>query len=139
MTKSIRILIVDDHTVVRDGLEALLSAEPGMEVVGTGGDGEQAIELAGALNPDIILLDLVMPGMDGFTVLEKVRAQPHSVQWQPVIIVSAKEELEDMKKGFALEADHYITKPCQMDDILHAIRLMMKLLPHRKTSFDIDV
>lgn len=65
MNEFIRILIVDDHTVVRDGLNALISAEPGMQVVGSAADGKEAIELVEALQPDVILLDLVMPNMDG--------------------------------------------------------------------------
>ena len=60
MSEPIRILIVDDHTIVRDGLQALLSAEPGMQVVGVGANGVEAVEKARALRPDIILLDLIL-------------------------------------------------------------------------------
>jgi len=58
-TELIRILIVDDHTIVRDGLQALISAEPGMQVIGVGSDGVEAVEKARALDPDVILLDLL--------------------------------------------------------------------------------
>jgi YesN/AraC family two-component response regulator len=63
--RPICILIVDDHTVVRDGLKALISAEPGMKVIGEAGDGLEAVSIARDLQPDVVLLDLVMPRMDG--------------------------------------------------------------------------
>ncbi len=73
MNRIISILIVDDHTVVRDGLNALLSAEPGMKVVGACGDGQEAVKLASELRPDVILLDLVMPKMDGVQATIEIR------------------------------------------------------------------
>jgi len=77
MTRPICILIVDDHTVVRDGLKALISAEPGMKVIGAAGDGLEAVHMAKDLQPDVILLDLVMPRMDGVqATLEIKRSIP---------------------------------------------------------------
>lgn len=77
MTETIRVLIVDDHTVVRDGLNALLSAEPGFEVVGSAADGIEAVALVQQLDPDVILLDLVMPRMDGVqATIEIKRTNP---------------------------------------------------------------
>ena len=72
MSEPIRVLIVDDHTVVRDGLNALLSVEPGILVVGSAADGVEAVKLAGELEPDIILLDLVMPKMDGVQAINEI-------------------------------------------------------------------
>ena len=73
--ENIRILIVDDHTVVRDGLHALISAELGMQVVGSAGDGIDAVRLAQELKPDVILLDLVMPRMDGVQATIEIKRQ----------------------------------------------------------------
>ena len=73
MSEPIRVLIVDDHTVVRDGLNALLSVEPGILVVGSAADGVEAVKLAGELEPDIILLDLVMPKMDGVQAINEIK------------------------------------------------------------------
>jgi two-component system NarL family response regulator len=73
MKETIRVLIVDDHTVVRDGLNALLSLEPGMQVVGSAADGLEAVQLTEALKPDVILLDLVMPKMDGVEAINHIR------------------------------------------------------------------
>ena len=106
--------------------------QAGYEVI-TASDGEDALYSIKSENPDIILLDLNMPKMDGFTVLKKIRENPAGKKWQPVIIVSARTELDDMKQGFSLEADHYITKPCNIADILKAIKLMTNLIPQRKS------
>ena len=73
MSEPIRVLIVDDHTVVRDGLNALLSVEPGIYVVGSAADGLEAVKLADKLSPDIILLDLVMPKMDGVQAINEIK------------------------------------------------------------------
>ncbi|MGZ3676784.1 MAG: response regulator, partial [Ktedonobacterales bacterium] len=67
--KTIRILLVDDHAIFRAGLRALLDAQPDMRVVGEAGDGAQALATARELQPDVVLLDLSMPGMDGLTAL----------------------------------------------------------------------
>ena len=83
--------------------------------------------------PDIIILDLNMPKMDGWAVLSQLRQTPPSRRWQPVIIISAQNELESFKKGVTLQADHYLTKPCQIEDVIRAIRLMLSLIPQRNT------
>ena len=77
--KSIRVLIADDHPLVRDGLRTLLSTQPDLELVGEAENGVRAVELARELQPDIILLDLVMPQMDGLEALTRIRADnPHA-------------------------------------------------------------
>ena len=70
--KSIRILLADDHPILRDGVRMLLRSEPGFEVVGEAGDGPEAVALAERLSPDVLLLDLAMPGMSGLRVLEEI-------------------------------------------------------------------
>jgi DNA-binding NarL/FixJ family response regulator len=74
MTAAISVLIVDDHPVVRQGLRALLEVQDGLAVVGEAGDGPTAVSLATSLRPDIVLLDLKLPGMDGIAVLESLRS-----------------------------------------------------------------
>ena len=64
--------------------------------------------------------------------LKDLRENPPPDKWQPVIIISGQNELESIKKGFSYEADHYITKPCSMSDVLKAIRIMISLIPQRR-------
>ncbi len=100
-------------------------------------DGQEAWDKIVSDNPDVIILDVTMPLLDGFSVLKRLRETPPSSKWQPVIIVSAREELQDIQKGFSLEADHYLTKPCNIDDVLKGIRLMAQLIPQRKNANEI--
>ncbi len=74
-----------------------------------------------------------MPGMDGWQVLHHLRTQPPSKQWVPVIIVSANTGFEYIQQGITLEADHYLTKPCKIDDVIKAIRLMLNLAAQRNS------
>ncbi len=133
---NIKILIADDEKDVLDIMEKKIAAAG--YIVVTAADGKEAWEKIQSETPDVILLDLTMPKMDGFTVLKNLREKPSSAKWQPVIIVSAHGEIENMTKGFSLEADHYITKPCDMDVVLRGIRLMVSLIPQRKTKTEME-
>lgn len=131
---TVKVLIADDENDILDIMEKKI-AQAGYTVV-VAHDGEEAWEKIKNEVPDVIVLDLNMPKMDGLTVLKNLRENPPTKQWQPVIIVSARGELEDMQKGFSMEADHYITKPCNMDAVLNGIRLMVNLIPQRKSKFE---
>ena len=80
MTSSIRVLVVDDHLVVRKGIRALLATEPDIEVVGEASDGTEAIAQAAGLQPDVILMDLVMPQMDGIAAIQRILARQPSAR-----------------------------------------------------------
>ena len=128
-THSIKILIADDEDVVLEIMARKIASQD-YEVI-TAKDGQEAWDKIVSDVPDIIILDLNMPKMSGWAVLSLLRQSPPTKRWQPVIIISAQNELESFQKGVNLEADHYLTKPCQIEDILKAIRLMLALIPQR--------
>jgi DNA-binding response OmpR family regulator len=123
-----RLLVVDDDKDIVETLKNRLLRE-GYEVV-VAYDGEEALVKAKEDNPDIILLDLLMPKLNGFDVLKEIR-EKYSDRWIPVIIISAQGDLESVKKGYNLEADLYLTKPCSIEHILHGLKTMISLIPHR--------
>jgi DNA-binding response OmpR family regulator len=128
--KRIKILIAEDEPDVLDVMRRkIISA--GFDVV-IAQDGEIASQKIAAEDPDVLILDLNLPQKDGFTILKELRANPPGPKWQPVIIVSGRTDLEDVKRGFELEADHYITKPCNMTDLLKAIHTVISLIPGRQ-------
>lgn len=126
-----RILVVDDEAeIVALLTEKLLKHG---YAVSSAADGEEALAKVASDNPDIILLDLMLPKLNGFQVLKEVRAR-FKDKWRPIIIVSGKTELASVKESYSLEADHYLTKPCDLDKILRGIETMISLIPLRKDS-----
>ena len=115
----IRILLVDDHGVVRQGLRMFLSLDPEFEVVGEAGNGEDAIELARKLQPDVILLDLIMPGMDGISIIQQVRKDRLQTE-----IIALTSVIDDTLIYGALRAGAlgYLLKDTQADDLCRAIK-----------------
>ncbi len=133
--EKLKVLMADDEIDVLAIMTKRIKAA-GYDVVAAK-DGQEAWDKIVSDNPDVIILDVTMPLLDGFSVLKRLRETPPSSKWQPVIIVSAREELQDIQKGFSLEADHYLTKPCNIDDVLKGIRLMAQLIPQRKNANEI--
>jgi len=127
----IKVLIADDEEVVLEIMARKIASQD-YEVI-TAKDGQEAWAKIVSEVPDVVILDLNMPKMDGWAVLSQLRQNPPSKRWQPVIIVSAQNELVNFQKGVNMEADHYLSKPCQIEDILRAIRLMLSLVPQRNT------
>ncbi|MBZ0166516.1 MAG: response regulator [Candidatus Omnitrophica bacterium] len=134
--KPLKILMAEDEADVLAVMSKAV-ARHGYAVV-TAKDGEEAWQKIQAESPDVILLDINMPIKNGFEVLKLVREDRLTDKWQPVIIVSARSELNDIRNSYTLEADHYITKPCQMDDVLKAIKLMAALIPQHKKPSEMD-
>ena len=118
-TERIRVILVDDHEVVRRGLRGFLELQPDIEVVGEAGDGAAAVALAGELAPDVILMDLLMPVMDGLTAIATIK------QANPVIeIIAVTSFIEEEKVTSALEAgaSGYLLKDADADEVASAIR-----------------
>ena len=123
-----KILVVDDEREIVETLKNRLLKEG--YAVASAFDGEEALAQVKAENPDVILLDLMMPKLNGFEVLKEIR-ENHKDKWRPVIIVSAQGELDTLKKCYNLEADHYLVKPCKLENVLRGIETMISLIPLR--------
>ena len=116
---SIRLLVVDDHPVVRAGIVGLLAGEPDLEVVGEAADGAQACDLAAALRPDVVLMDLRMPVMDGTTATERILAATPTVR---VVVLTTYETDADILRAVEAGATGYLLKDAPRDDLVAAVR-----------------
>ena len=119
---TIRIVLADDHRIMRDGLAALLKREPGFELVGEAYDGQGAIQLARELLPDVLVTDLAMPGMNGFEAIRRVRAEAPTVQ---VLCLSVHDEDRMVLAGIDAGAAGYVLKDSSFEDLAQAIRKVM--------------
>jgi two-component system, NarL family, response regulator LiaR len=115
----IRVMIVDDHAVVRSGLGAFLMAFDDLELVGEANGGEQAVRMCERLNPDVILMDLVMPGMDGAAATKAVRERCPHIQ---VIALTSFREQELVQGALQAGAIGYLLKNISADELADAIR-----------------
>ena len=119
--RSIHILIADDHPVVRDGLRAMLSTQPDFQVAGEAVNGAEAVQLATRLKPDVILLDLEMPDLDGVSVLTQIRALDPQAR---VIIVTAYDTDERIVQAVVAGAQGYLLKGAPREEIFRAVRVV---------------
>jgi len=117
--KAIRVLVVEDHTIVRDGLVALLREEPDVEVVGQVGNGRQGVEQWRKHRPDITLMDLKMPGMDGVTAIEQIRALDPGAR---IIVLTTYSGDEDIYRAIRAGAKAYVLKDIRSEDLFRSIR-----------------
>ena len=119
MAKPIRILIADDHAIVREGQRALIETEPGMEVVGEAADGIEAVEKARTLQPDVILLDLQMPRMSGVEAIREIKAHDAAAR---ILVLTSFAEDEMVYAAIKTGALGYLLKDASPQQILDAIR-----------------
>lgn len=123
---NIRVLVVDDHPIVRRGLSAEINLDPEMQVVGEAQDGEEAVLLADQLQPDVILMDLVMPGMDGVEACaEIIQANPDA----RILVLTSFTEEEKIYDSIKAGAAGYVFKDKWPDELLKAIRDVYKGVP----------
>jgi NarL family two-component system response regulator LiaR len=120
---TIRVLIVDDHSVVRRGLSALLATEPGIEVAGEAADGPEAVERAVELRPDVVIMDLVLPEFDGVEAIRRIRSRHPEVRILVLTSFGSDEMLFPALKAGALG---YLLKDASPDELVRAIRATAK-------------
>ncbi|RJQ78778.1 DNA-binding response regulator [Pseudonocardiaceae bacterium YIM PH 21723] len=117
----IRVLIADDQALVRAGFKALLTAEEDIEVVGEASDGQQAVDLAGTLRPDVVLMDIRMPGMDG---LAATRIITKERVWTRVVILTTFEDDEYIFDAIRGGASGFMVKDTEPTDLIAAVRVV---------------
>ena len=119
MAERIRIVVVDDHHVVRQGLVALLNIMPNIEVVGEASDGVQAVELHRTLKPDITLMDLQLPNLGGVDAILKIRAEDSAARF---IVLTTFDGDEDIFRSLQAGAKAYLLKGMTVDELLSTIQ-----------------
>jgi NarL family two-component system response regulator LiaR len=115
----IKVLIVDDHQVVRQGLRTFLELQPDIVVVGEAGDGQEAVEMVRQLHPDVVLMDLMMPRLDGIAATQQVKALGVGVK---VIALTSFTEDDKVFPAIQAGASSYLLKDVSPDDLAEAIR-----------------
>src|SRR5215831_405052 len=118
-----RILIVEDHPIIAELVETRLRIE-GMEPIKCPG-GREALEILGSQPLDAVILDIMMPDVDGYEVLRQIRARP-ATRDLPVIFLTAKSTPADIEKGLAMGANYYITKPFSGLDLVRKVRVCLE-------------
>ena len=113
------ILVVDDHPLMRKGILQLITMEPSLRLVGEAGDGQQGVELAHRLRPDLILLDLNMRGLSGMEALKALKAADLDTR---VIILTVSDSEEDVVAALRLGADGYLLKDMEPEEVLHSLK-----------------
>ena len=119
MPKSIRILLADDHTIVRDGLRALLEKQTDIEVVGEAGDGRECVRLAAELTPDVVMMDVAMPEMNGIEAARRIITDNPSTR---VVMLSMHRDESYVLRALKAGAKGYLLKDSPREDVLAAIR-----------------
>lgn len=118
MTRTYRILVVDDHPIVRSGIRALLESEPTFSVVGEAEDGAEAVRLAGDLAPDVVLMDLQMPGVNGIEATRRITAMSEAPK---VVVLTTFDTDADIVRALDAGAAGFLLKDAPLDDLTGAI------------------
>ncbi len=119
----IRILLVEDHIVLREGLSGLISQQADMEVVGEANDGEQAVELARRLRPDVIIMDVRIQGIDGIEATRQIKAEMPNLK---VVVLSAYDNQEYIMGMAKAGMSGYLLKDCAFEELVGAIRTVLQ-------------
>ena len=118
---SVRILVTDDHPVVRAGLSGMLSGEPDFEVVGEAQNGKEAVAFVGERKPDVVLMDLRMPEMDGVTAIQHIKSNYPDVH---ILVLTTYESDADILRAIEMGATGYLLKDTPREELFGAIRMV---------------
>ena len=122
MERKKRLFIVEDHKIVRDGLRSLMKTENGLEFVGEAGDGMEAIRCINKTNPDLIILDLNMPKMDGISIISQIKKQSQDMK---ILVLTMHKDEEYIMEAFKSGIDGYCIKTTTGKELLNAIRIVL--------------
>ena len=128
----IKVLVVDDHQLIRSGIKQLLEAAGDIQVVGEADSGEQALARVGELHPDVVLMDIHMPGLDGAEAFKRLRTSASANRLTPVIALTADSMHGDREKFLSKGFDGYVSKPIDERSLVTAITQILSL-PDEKT------
>jgi two-component system NarL family response regulator len=119
----IRVLIADDHALFRRALEMVLQGEPGIELVGQAADGAEAVQLAGATLPDVVLMDIRMPKITGIEAARQVRKVAPSAK---IVMLTSSDEEDDRSAAIRAGASGYLLKDIPLDEVAGAVRALIR-------------
>lgn len=119
----IRLIIADDHAIVRQGLASLLDDQPDIQIVGQAGTGSEALSMARRRHPDLALLDVTMPDMNGFEATRRIKEELPEVE---ILVLTMHEEEAFFFEALQAGASGYVLKGAHIDELLHAIRVIQK-------------
>src|SRR5262245_57752108 len=120
-TSTIRLLLADDHAIVREGLKSLINSQPGMEVVGEAADGNAAVSMTAELDPDVVVVDVSMPGLTGAQVTTQLRAvQPT----RTILVLTVHEDTSYLRLLLEACASGYVLKRAVTSELIQAIRVV---------------
>ncbi len=117
-----RVLIVDDHAFVRRGVGSILESLPDWELCGQASDGREAVAMVEQLNPDVVLMDVTMPGMDGIEATRIVRATNSRTK---IVLLTLHESVEVLRTGFRAGANGYLLKADAEEELIKALRIVI--------------
>jgi DNA-binding NarL/FixJ family response regulator len=132
----IRVLLTDDHTILRDGIRALLTLQPGLEVVGEAGNGQELLALLESTPADVVLMDINMPVMDGFETMAHLREQYPDLR---VLVLSMLDHENYVHRMLEAGAYGYVLKNADITEISHAIRTVAAGRPFLCTELGLDL
>jgi two-component system, NarL family, response regulator NreC len=121
MTREIRVVLVDDETILRAGLKALIDQQPDMRVVGGAGTGAEALEMVAALRPDVVVMDLTLPGMDGLEITRRLTAMDTGAR---VLVLTARAGDDALLPVVEAGGSGYVHKTDADEDLISAIRVV---------------